>query len=47
MEAENAQLRHLESRLETARATHYQAGDALNGAQGALYSANATVALEA
>ena len=44
MEAENAQLRHFESRLETARATHYQAGDALNGAQGATYAANATVA---
>ncbi|MEA3195391.1 MAG: chromosome segregation protein, partial [Betaproteobacteria bacterium] len=44
MEAENAQLRHFESRLETARATHYQAGDAMNGAQGALYTANATVA---
>jgi chromosome segregation protein len=44
MEAENAQLRHLESRLEAARATHYQAGDAMNGAQGALYAANASVA---
>src|SRR5262245_52254219 len=44
MEAENAQLRHLEARLETARTTHYQAGDAMNGAQAALYTANATVA---
>jgi chromosome segregation protein len=44
MEAENAQLRHLESRLETARTAHYQAGDAMNGAQAALYTANATVA---
>src|SRR5262245_14192393 len=42
MEAENAQLRHLESRLETARTAHYQAGDPLNGAQGALYTANGT-----
>src|SRR5262245_19526760 len=44
MEADNAQLRHLEARLETARATHYQAGDGMNTAQGALYAANATVA---
>jgi chromosome segregation protein len=44
MEAENAQLRHFESRLETARATHYQAGDGMNTAQAALYTANATVA---
>jgi len=44
LEAENAQVRHLESRLETARAAHYQAGDAMNAAQGALYAANAAVA---
>jgi len=44
MEAENAQLRRLESRLETARTTHYQAGDGMNTAQAALYTANATVA---
>ena len=44
LEAENAQSRSLESRLETARATHYQAGDAMNAAQGALYGANAEVA---
>jgi chromosome segregation protein len=44
MEEENAQLRHLESRLETARTSHFQAGDAMNGAQAALYTANATVA---
>jgi chromosome segregation protein len=44
MEAENAQLRHLEARLETARASHFQAGDAMNTAQAALYTANATVA---
>jgi chromosome segregation ATPase len=44
MEAENAQLRHFESRLEIARTTHYQAGDGMNTAQAALYTANATVA---
>ena len=44
LEAENAQLRELESRLETSRQTHYQAGDSLNAAQGALYSANSEVA---
>jgi chromosome segregation protein len=44
LEAENAELRNLELRLEGARATHYQAGDALNAAQGELYAANAEVA---
>ncbi|HEX7054125.1 MAG TPA: chromosome segregation protein SMC [Burkholderiales bacterium] len=44
LEAENAELRSLEARLETARAAHYRAGDALNGAQGELYAANAEVA---
>jgi len=44
LEAGNAELRNLESRLETARAAHYQAGDALSAAQGALYAANAEVA---
>src|SRR6266513_993336 len=44
LEAENAQLRHLESRVETARAAHYRCGDGLNGAQAALYAANAEVA---
>ncbi|TMG81042.1 MAG: chromosome segregation protein SMC, partial [Betaproteobacteria bacterium] len=44
LEAENAQARSLESRLETARAAHYQAGDAMNSAQGRLYAANAEVA---
>jgi len=44
LEAENARLRGFESRLETSRAAHYQAGDALNTAQGALYGANAEVA---
>jgi chromosome segregation protein len=44
LEAENAQLRSLELGLETSRAAHYQAGDALNAAQGELYAANAEVA---
>jgi chromosome segregation protein len=44
IEAETAELRNIESRVETARATHYTAGDALNAAQGALYAANAEVA---
>ncbi|HEY6925837.1 MAG TPA: AAA family ATPase, partial [Steroidobacteraceae bacterium] len=44
LEAENAQSRSLESRLETARAAHFQAGDAMNAAQGSLYGANAEVA---
>src|SRR6266513_806402 len=44
LEAENAQLRQLESRVETARAAHYRCGDGLNGAQAALYAANAEVA---
>jgi chromosome segregation protein len=44
LEKENAELRAIESRVETARSTHYAAGDALNAAQGALYSANAAVA---
>ncbi len=44
LEAENAGLRQLESRLEAARGAHYQAGDALNATQGALYAANAAVA---
>src|SRR5438874_256914 len=44
LEAQNAQSRSLEARLETARTAHYQAGDAMNAAQGALYAANAEVA---
>jgi chromosome segregation protein len=44
LEAENAELRRTEARVETARAAHYGAGDALNAAQGALYAANAEVA---
>jgi chromosome segregation protein len=44
LESENAQLRSIESQVETARAAHYGAGDALNSAQAALYSSNAEVA---
>ena len=44
LEAELAELRSIESRVETARAGHYAAGDALNAAQGELYAANAEVA---
>src|SRR2546422_4033821 len=44
LEAENARLRQLESRVETARAAHYRAGDGLNAAQAALYAANGEVA---
>ena len=44
LEAENAGARALEARLETARAAHYQAGDALNAAQAATYAANSEVA---
>ncbi len=44
LEAENAQLRNIESRIETARSTHYSAGDALNAAQASLYAANSEVA---
>jgi chromosome segregation protein len=44
LEAENAELRSIESRVETARAAHYQAGDGLNAAQAALYATNAEVA---
>ncbi|HEX2567156.1 MAG TPA: chromosome segregation protein SMC [Burkholderiales bacterium] len=44
LEAENAELRSIESRVETARAAHYRAGDGLNAAQAALYASNAEVA---
>jgi chromosome segregation protein len=44
LESENAELRSIESRLETARAAHYRAGDGLNAAQAGLYAANAEVA---
>ncbi len=44
VEAGTAQLREVESRVETARVAHYGAGDALNAAQAAVYEANAEVA---
>ncbi len=44
LEARTATLREIESRVETARATHYRDGDAMNAAQASLYSANAEVA---
>ncbi|HEX2333492.1 MAG TPA: chromosome segregation protein SMC [Burkholderiales bacterium] len=44
LESETAQLRSVELRVETARAAHYAAGDAMNAAQGGLYAANAEVA---
>ena len=44
LEAETARLRDVEARLEAARSAHYKAGDAMNGAQAALYAANAEVA---
>jgi len=44
LEAETANLREVESHLETARADHYRTGDSMNAAQAALYGANAEVA---
>ena len=44
VESGTAQLREVESRVETARQAHYAAGDALNSAQAAVYAANAEVA---
>ena len=44
LEAGTATLREVEARVETARAAHYGAGDAMNAAQAALYAANAEVA---
>ena len=44
LEAGTATLREIENRLESARAAHYAAGDAMNAAQAALYAANAEVA---
>lgn len=43
LEAEIAHLREIESGLEHTRAAHFAAGDALNVAQGELYSANSEV----
>jgi chromosome segregation protein len=44
LEAGTATLREVESRVESARAAHYGAGDSMNAAQAALYAANAEVA---
>jgi chromosome segregation protein len=44
LEAGNAELRSIEARVESARGTHFAAGDALNAAQDSLYGANAEVA---
>jgi chromosome segregation protein len=44
MESDAAALRAVEARIESARAEHYGAGDALNAAQADLYAANAEVA---
>ncbi|CAD6539521.1 Chromosome partition protein Smc [Paraburkholderia hiiakae] len=43
LERHTAQLREVEAQLETLRVTHYSASDAMQGAQGALYEANAEV----
>ncbi len=43
LEAQTAQLRHVEAELETMRAAHYTASDAMHAAQGALYEANTEV----
>jgi chromosome segregation protein len=44
LEAETARLRDAESRLETARASHYTATDLLHAVQSEVYAANADVA---
>jgi chromosome segregation protein len=44
LEAATATLREVERQAEGARAAHYEAGDALNAAQAAVYAANAEVA---
>ena len=43
LEARMAELRHIESELETVRQAHYAAGDQVNQAQGKLYEATAEV----
>ncbi|MFC5427773.1 chromosome segregation protein SMC [Paraburkholderia denitrificans] len=43
LERQTAQLREVEAQLETLRVAHYTASDAMQGAQGALYEANAEV----
>ena len=44
LEAQMAELRECESRMESTRQEHYAAADALHAAQGELYAANAEVA---
>ena len=43
LEAQTAQLRHVEAELETMRVAHYTASDAMHAAQGELYEANTKV----
>ena len=43
LEAQTARLREVEAQLETLRVAHYSASDAMQGAQGGLYEANAEV----
>ncbi|QJP72008.1 chromosome segregation protein SMC [Burkholderia glumae] len=43
LEAQTAKLREVEAQLETLRVANYAASDAMQGAQGALYEANAEV----
>jgi chromosome segregation ATPase len=43
LDAQTAKLREVEAQLETLRVAHYSASDAMQGAQGALYEANAEV----
>ncbi|MEX3548090.1 MAG: chromosome segregation protein SMC [Burkholderia sp.] len=43
LEAQTAKLREVEAQIETLRVAHYAASDAMQGAQGALYEANAEV----
>jgi chromosome segregation protein len=43
LDAQTAKLREVEAQLETLRVAHYAASDAMQGAQGALYEANAEV----
>ncbi|MEJ7929978.1 chromosome segregation protein SMC [Ramlibacter sp. AN1015] len=43
LDARTADLRHVESELETVRQAHYAAGDQVNRAQGQLYEASAEV----
>ncbi len=44
LEAQTAQLREIESQLESARSGHYQLSDALHVKQGEFYTANAEIA---